>query len=71
MKPGPLLHAVLWHCNITASYPIDIPLFMAERPFSSSTKINFKISVKTFDYPSFMIQKLFRAAPSLEDNVSM
>lgn len=44
---------------------------MAERPFSSSTKINFKISVKTFDYPSFMIQKLFRAAPSLEDNVSM
>jgi hypothetical protein len=47
-----------------------VPLFKVEQPFSHPDSIEFKASLKTFDYPSFSIQQLFRAAPSLEDRVS-
>ncbi len=28
LKPGILLHSVLWHCGLRANFPITIPLFL-------------------------------------------
>jgi len=33
VKPGLLLHAILWHLKLTATYTHDIQLFKTEKPF--------------------------------------
>lgn len=34
LKPGCLLFAVLWHCQIELKFDTDIPIFKVENPFT-------------------------------------
>lgn len=70
VKPGMLLHSVLWHCSLTATFGLEVPLFKSDECFSASARVDYKCEVKTYDFPSFSIQKLFRGCPSLGDHIS-
>jgi hypothetical protein len=70
VKAGCLLNAVLWHCGLSINFDETVPLFKSANPFKEGDNIEFEMHLKTFDFPSFEIQKLFRSAPSTEAKVS-
>ena len=43
VKPGCLLHAVLWHCRFVISFDLDVKLFEVDKPFDLKNWNDFRL----------------------------
>ena len=65
IKPGCLLHAVLWHCRFQVNFTLKVPLFKSQKPFKTADFVDFIVSSDTYTYPSLRLSTLARKFPHL------
>jgi hypothetical protein len=68
VKPGCLLHAILWHCNFSVSFDLNVKLFETDKPFDLKKNwLFFRVDSKGFDFPSFQISKIIKKLAVIDE----